>query len=585
MFCTNCGNKLGEAMFCTSCGTPNPKKTNSQAAVTQDKPVTEATPDKIKAEPKPSQAPVQTEVKPSQVQAETKPSKVPVQAEIKPSHVQTETKPSQVQAETKPIPDNVNTEGNPPKKSKKLIPLIAGLIIFILLGGGIGGYFLYQKHIDKQADAVIAYLDDEEYDNALKIYEKYSGKKASFDNLVTGEVKNVVNKVTDSYIQNELDYDSAIKKLNDLGAFNSKELDTVISDANSLIESVETSRIAYNDAVNFFQAGQYEDAINKYNEVISEDSKNYTNAQDGIKEALEEIARIEEEQKRQETEEAERERIQMIKEKTLTVAETYASIFDYQSAITEIEKGLVEVPNDIDLESYLNLYTDYYKQTLAVPSFDVTKYEQTYTNEAENEDENVEIMSISIELPVLQGTNPAYESINQILNNVKETLISEAEEITELARSYDYDENLPSCSYDVVFSIMYNDRLLSIMLHGYLYTGGAHGESIRQTYTFDLSSGQQVELKDLVSNDDNVFSDYLVQEFQRMYEETPEEYWDDAVITLVNSSTILGEMNFYLTEDSLYIYYPPYHLGSHARDFVDIMIPYEGNENIFSFLQ
>ena len=39
-----------EAMFCTSCGTPNPKKTNSQAAVTQDKPVTEATLDKIKVE-------------------------------------------------------------------------------------------------------------------------------------------------------------------------------------------------------------------------------------------------------------------------------------------------------------------------------------------------------------------------------------------------------------------------------------------------------------------------------------------------------------------------------------------------------
>ena len=56
----------------------------------------------------------------------------------------------------------------------------------------------------------------------------------------------------------------------------------------------------HNDAVNFFQAGQYEDAINKYNEEISEDSKNYTNAQDGIKEALEEIARIEEEQKARE---------------------------------------------------------------------------------------------------------------------------------------------------------------------------------------------------------------------------------------------------------------------------------------------
>ena len=61
-----------------------------------------------------------------------------------------------------------------------------------MLGGGIGGYFLYQKHIDKQADAVIAYLDDEEYDNALKIYEKYSGKSSLI--ILLQEVKNEVLK-------------------------------------------------------------------------------------------------------------------------------------------------------------------------------------------------------------------------------------------------------------------------------------------------------------------------------------------------------------------------------------------------------
>ncbi|NLK99738.1 MAG: DUF3298 domain-containing protein [Clostridiales bacterium] len=45
----------------------------------------------------------------------------------------------------------------------------------------------------------------------------------------------------------------------------------------------------------------------------------------------------------------------------------------------------------------------------------------------------------------------------------------------------------------------------------------------------------------------------------------------------------IDSLNYYISEDSICIYYFPYDLASYARGFVDIIISYKGNEGIFSF--
>ena len=52
-----------------------------------------------------------------------------------------------------------------------------------------------------------------------------------------------------------------------------------------------------------------------------------------------------------------------------------------------------------------------------VPSFTSDKYEYTY------KENNIDIMTVSIELPILEGELPGYKIINQTFQEVKDGFI------------------------------------------------------------------------------------------------------------------------------------------------------------------
>lgn len=212
--------------------------------------------------------------------------------------------------------------------------------------------------------------------------------------------------------------------------------------------------------------------------------------------------------------------------------------------------------------------------------FTTSTYEQTYM------EQDKEILTVSIELPVLTGENPAYEAINQVFEDAKEKYIKSTEQMEDYAREESSQEYFLPHSFGVGYSVAYNNnKILCIVLDGYTYSGGAHGYPLKDVYTFNLSSGLQQKLSYLILADTKLFSSLITDEFQRMYDEAPEEYWEDAPDIVKIDSLDLDNLNYYLTEDSICIYYFPYELGSYARGFVEIVIPYEGNEWMFRFLK
>lgn len=456
-----------------------------------------------------------------------------------------------------------------PKKKRKITPLIiAGVCIIVLLTGGILGYIIYQNNIMKHAEYVLAYHDEGRYLEAIDLYQKYNGKKEDFDNKVFEGLHDVALRIKEDFFSEEIDFYTAIDQLFILEDYNNDELNKEIEEIIGWIYKIDASRINFYNGKYYYDEGDYIRALEYYGLVIKDDEKYYEMALKEIDSIKQEVADKEE-----------KERIVEIKNKTLEEASEYAERYDYKMAIYVLEQGLNLIPEDKELTEKVSLYNKLYEMTIMVPSFTSSKYEYTY------KEQDIDIMTVSMELPILEGDNPAYMAINEFFEDVKMQYIGSGDQLAENARFSITDEYFIPYSFDLIFNILYNHHgILCISLDGYVFTGGAHGYPIKEVFTFDLTSGSLLKLSDLITIDKEEFSNYITEEFMRMYEEAPDEYWEDAPYIVQEDTLNIDNMNFYLDDEGICIFYFPYDLGSYARGFVDIVIPYNGNRWMFRFL-
>lgn len=475
MFCTNCGKQLVDtAMFCTQCG--KPIKHN----LTNEK-----------------------------------------------NNIQNQINNSQEISYLTPHSGNVPVNNKPLKKNKGKLLIIAGISSIVLVACGVGGYFLYQNHIVKQADTVLAHHKDGNYEEAVEIYEKYSGKKDEFDSKVYDGLSILSKQIQEKFINEEIDYNTAKGQLHTLEEYNMSKLDKEVKEISEWIDKIKVSRENYKEGKIYYEQGDLSAALEKYRLVISEDSKYYELA-------VNEITRIEQEL----TEIEEQESLNEIRMAALSEAEAF--------------------------------------------EFTSLKYEQTYY------DQGKEIMTIYLEVPQIVGDYSAYAYINSIFSEILTKHIESAEELHEflLSDADITDEYFYAYSYDLGYNILYNDNgILCIILNGYEYSGGVHGFPIKETYTFDLATGNVLKISDLITTDDYTFASYAFDEFSRMIEEAETYFWDGAPNTVIEDLSNLNNVDFYVDDNGICVYYFPYELASYADGFIEIKIPYSGNEWMFKFLQ
>lgn len=455
------------------------------------------------------------------------------------------------------------------KKSKGKVLIIIGASVALLLVAGITGYFIYQNHITKQADNLITYLDNEDYDEAIALYEKYSHKKVDFNDKISSKLIEIAEEIREKYVSEEINYVQAMDQLEILKGYKISSIDEKSREIAQHIDLINTSRENFQEGKTLYELGDYESAIEKFQLVLEEDGIYYEMA-------ISEIDRIEEEIiLRQEIE-----LLEEMKNQALIEAANYALDYNYKQAINIIEQVLTELPHDDDLTEKLTTYRNLYEMTIKVPKITSLKEEYSYT------EQDIDVMTVNMEMPVLEGNHPIYDIINEQLMTLKNQYIGINDQYAMDAILSVNDEFFHPYSFDLTYTVGYNNNgILCFILDGYIYTGGAHGNPIRDVFTFDLTTGLLIGLSDLISTDEITFSSYVTEEFQKMYEESPEEYWDDAPVEVQINSLDFNSMNYYLTENSICIFYYPYELASYVRGFVDIIIPYSGNEWMFRFLQ
>lgn len=137
------------------------------------------------------------------------------------------------------------------------------------------------------------------------------------------------------------------------------------------------------------------------------------------------------------------------------------------------------------------------------------------------------------------------------------------------------ENDFPIHAYEavMVFTITYNqDCILSLYTDKYEYTGGAHGSTVRTSETWDVTLGTQIPLYTLFPYGEQFRRKIIIIiikqiENQMAYQQN---YFPDYVQRIHKS---LYLQNYYLSPDSITIYFQQYDIAPYSTGIPEFSIP------------
>lgn len=202
--------------------------------------------------------------------------------------------------------------------------------------------------------------------------------------------------------------------------------------------------------------------------------------------------------------------------------------------------------------------------------------DDTYSEEFQNKD-GVTYLTIGTSYPILKGNSEAIEIINERIQKRKNDYIAYAKEDNDVIYEETININEDSMypfSFSQNYSITYNkNNILNIVYSGYDYTGGAHGMPLQESEVYDLCTGEQLKLADFLAVEEKTFHDRLYAEFEKRYNENPDNFFEGDSLTYMNDGITL-DMNFHLGRDGITYYFYPYEVSFYAAGFIETTIPW-----------
>ena len=189
------------------------------------------------------------------------------------------------------------------------------------------------------------------------------------------------------------------------------------------------------------------------------------------------------------------------------------------------------------------------------------------------EEQDTEYATVYAEILEFRGIkNKEYQSeLNLSISDTVEGAISQFDALAQEAQA-----TLPAgvkSALKITQNVKRNsDGIISFVTEHYIYTGGAHGTTSWYPRTVDTlaESPHDLTLGELFTVDDYV--DRLNASIKQKVTDNPDLYselWEEPKVTEKNQN------RFYLTDENLVIYFPPYELSYYAKGFVEFPISYE----------
>ncbi|AOR23820.1 DUF3298 and DUF4163 domain-containing protein [Clostridium taeniosporum] len=128
-------------------------------------------------------------------------------------------------------------------------------------------------------------------------------------------------------------------------------------------------------------------------------------------------------------------------------------------------------------------------------------------------------------------------------------------------------------TYPYVLNVNYkltdqSQSLTSLYMDIYSYTGGAHGNTLRNAYTIDNNTKDLLSLNNLFVNGYN-YKKIINSEILKQITSNPENFF----ISSKNFEGINDNANFYINGDNLVIYYQQYEIAPYCVGIPEFKIP------------
>lgn len=184
--------------------------------------------------------------------------------------------------------------------------------------------------------------------------------------------------------------------------------------------------------------------------------------------------------------------------------------------------------------------------------------------------------SLLVYYPVLSGLadSGVQQKINTFLKEEADKHVAAgAKEIglaaEENSRILDKDPNasMRQPSMDGRFTVTYNEKgRLSLYVDYYMDLGGAHGTTARVPYTFDLSTGNLLTLKEVANNHANYVS--------IINDKIKEQIRERKLRLLYPFESIEADRDFFLNRNGVVIYFTEYEYTPYVAGMPEFVIPY-----------
>lgn len=191
--------------------------------------------------------------------------------------------------------------------------------------------------------------------------------------------------------------------------------------------------------------------------------------------------------------------------------------------------------------------------------------------------ENTLILKYHIEYPSICLNT--YEEGIIMFNCYNKTLAYKLKEKTEnelykeAIESYKFNKenDYPIMVYEIYanFEITYDSYdIISLYRDEYIFLGGAHGNTIRTSQTWNLSQGKMLSLEKFFLNDP-YFTINIFKEINKQIALEPDIYFENSCSLVIDT---FNPKNFYLTQNGLTIYFQQYDIAPYSSGIRTFLI-------------
>ena len=198
------------------------------------------------------------------------------------------------------------------------------------------------------------------------------------------------------------------------------------------------------------------------------------------------------------------------------------------------------------------------------------------------------ILTYNIKYPVITFSN--YDigktSFNQYnlekAKKLEHIVVTELYEDAKKVYDYNMSNNIPFFSYELVYNynVTYNKKpIISLYSDQYIYSGGAHGSTIRTSQTWNLNTGMQITLSSLFNNNCSyviLILKEILHQIETQIENGTGFYFEDYAKLVVENFNF---DQFYLDNNNIAIYYQQYDIAPYSSG-IPVFLIYM--ENLFN---